>query len=123
MRRPEKKRNGTWQLRFTDAHGRMRYRTFPTRAAAEAFGKTVDAAKEAGIDPARRARFNELADEWRASHLAHGLRAASVKDYEQALKRLGSAFGVRELRDHTRRPGTGTKRAGASRAGGAHGAF
>jgi integrase len=98
MRRPEKKRNGTWQLRFTDAHGRMRYRTFPTRAAAEAFGKTVDAAKEAGGDPARRVRFNELVNEWRASHLAQGLRAASVKDYEQALKRLASAFGVRELR-------------------------
>jgi integrase len=95
LRRPERKTNGNWQLRFEDAHRRIRYRTFRTKAAAEAFAKSlVD-----GVDTGRR--FHELVDEWRASHLAHGLRASTTKDYRQSLKRLGEFFGQRELRTIT----------------------
>jgi hypothetical protein len=105
MRRPEKIRlkdgRTRWQLRFEDAHRRMRYKRFATRADAEAFAKTLDAARAAGIDPARRVRFHELAEEWRASHLAHGLRPSAVKDYKQSLQRLCASLGQRELRGIT----------------------
>jgi len=104
MRRPEKihRKGGTrWQVRFEDAHRKIRYRAFPTKAAAETFLREVDSAQRAGLDPARRVRFDELATEWRASHLASGLRPSSVKDYEAALKRLSDYFGRREVRGIT----------------------
>jgi integrase len=90
-----------WQIRFEDVNRRMRYRTFPTRAKAEAFAREIDRAKDAGIDPSRRVRFHELVKEWTESHLTHNLRASSVKDYKQSLKRLSVCFGQRELRGIT----------------------
>ena len=103
MRRPEKKPNGRWQLRFEDAHRQMRYRTFKTKKKAAAFAQQVESARNAGIDPARRVRFNELVEEWTASHLAHGLRPSTVKDYRQALKRMSMSehLGQREVRSIT----------------------
>jgi integrase len=43
-------------------------------------------------------RFDELVTEWTVSHLAHGLRPSSVKDYRQSLQRLSDYFGRREVK-------------------------
>ena len=101
MRRPEKiqRKSGIrWQLRYENQHRQIRYKTFATKAQAEAFSREIDAAVRAGIDPARRVHFDELVDEWRASHLAQGLRPSSVKHYEADLKRLSEFFGQRDVR-------------------------
>src|SRR4051794_24563950 len=93
MRHPERKANGRWQLRFEDAHRRIRYRSFRTKSDAEHFARVVESTKNAGVDPARRVRFDELVAEWRESHLSHGLRPSSVKDYKQSLARMAIVFG------------------------------
>jgi integrase len=98
MRTPEKKPNGRWQIRFPNQHGKIRYATYGTKREAEAALREKYQQLDAGIDPGRRVRFDELVKEWRASHLAHGLRASSVKDYNQSLKRMSNFFGVREVR-------------------------
>lgn len=101
MRSPEKIRiqSGVrWQVRFENAHRKICYRRFRTRVLAEVFVREAADARLSGVDPGRRVRFNELASEWTESHLAHGLRPSTVKDYTQALKRLNQAFGQRELR-------------------------
>jgi integrase len=101
MRRPERvqrKNRTVWQLRFEDQFRRIRYRTFRTKAEAERFARETETAQSLGVDPARRVRFNELIQEWDQSHLAHGLRPSSVKDYKQSLKRLSAFFGQREVR-------------------------
>ncbi len=101
MRSPEKIRlkDGAvrWQYRYEDAHRKMRYKRFQTKKEAEAFADEVKAARRDGIDPARIVRFPELIAEWAASHLP-GLRASSVKDYKQSLKRLSESFGERDVR-------------------------
>ncbi len=105
MRTPEKitRDSGAvrWQIRFEDAHRRIRYRTFRTKVEAERALREIETAKATGADPGRRVRFHELAEEWRASHLAHGLRPASVKDYAGSLQRMCDEFGQRELRGIT----------------------
>ena len=98
MRTPEKKRNGKWQVRFEDAHRRIRYKTFATKAEANRALIEIERQKSQGIDPARRVRFDELVDEWTESHLASGLRASAVKDYKQSLKRMTEEFGQRDVR-------------------------
>ena len=105
MRRPDKLRlkdgTVTWQLRFPDAHGKIRYKRFGTKREAEAFADEVKKALDAGVDPGRRVLFPELAEEWTASHFTQGLRPSSVKDYKQSLARLSAAFGTREVRSIT----------------------
>ncbi len=101
MRTPEKKRNGRWQIRFEDAHRRMRYASFATKREAEARLMELDALRSAGVDPGRRVRFDELVKEWAASHLAHGLRPSTVKHYKEGLARLAAYFGKTEVRTIT----------------------
>ena len=98
MRTPEKKPDRGWQLRFRDEHGRTRKRTFRTRAEAERFGREAAAAIERGMAPTFEKPFAELCAEWRAAHLAHGLRPSAVKDYRAALARLEAHFGRRPLK-------------------------
>ncbi len=101
MRTPEKKRNGKWQIRYYDAHHRIRYETHNTQRAAAAALREKAALLDAGIDPSRRVRFDELATDWTQSHLAHGLRPSSIKDYRQSLKRLSDYLGRREVKSIT----------------------
>lgn len=106
MRTPEKirRKDGTvWQLRVPDAHGRMRYHYFATRKEADAAASQFDVARRSGAATVEDRRFDELVQEFRAAHLAHGLRASSVRDYEQSLARCVEHFGKRALRGITTR--------------------
>ena len=106
MRAPEKirRKDGTvWQLRVPDAHGRMRYHYFATRKEADAAASQFDVARRSGAATVEDRRFDELVQEFRAAHLAHGLRASSVRDYEQSLARCVEHFGKRPLRGITTR--------------------
>jgi len=98
MRTPGKKANGKWRIRFLDAHGVGRSATYATKREAEAALSDKRAALAAGLDPGRVVRFDELVKEWTESHLTHGLRPSSVKDYKQALVRMSAQFGAREVR-------------------------
>lgn len=98
MRTPGKKANGKWRIRFLDAHGVGRSATYTTKREAEAALSDKRAALVAGLDPGRVVRFDELVKEWTESHLTHGLRPSSVKDYKQALVRMSAHFGAREVR-------------------------
>jgi len=106
VRRPKKltRKGGgvVWELRTPDAHGRIRYRTFRTRKEADAAATQFDAARRSGATVEDR-RFDELVQEFREAHLAHGLRPSSVKDVEQSLKRCEAHFGKRPLRNITPR--------------------
>jgi integrase len=91
-----------WSLRFESKDGRMCSRRFPTKKAAEEFAATVEPSRAAGVDPGKRTTLREGAEAWEASHLAHGLRSSSVKDYRQSLRRLRSLLGdARAIRDLT----------------------
>jgi len=85
-------------VRWTDHHGRNRYQTCRTKKEAESFQQEVERGKSLGIDLGKRVRFSTGSDAWRESHLAHGLRPASRKDYEGSLKWLEGEFGNREIR-------------------------
>ena len=87
-----------YTVRYTDVHGRNRYRTFTIRKEAEAFQQEVERGKTLGIDIGQRVRFSAGCDAWEESHLAHGLRPSTVKDYRQSIKRLRGEFGQREIR-------------------------
>jgi integrase len=98
MRTPGKKANGKWRIRFLDAHGVLRSASYSTKREAEAALLEKREALAAGLDPGRRVGFDELVKEWTASHLTHGLRPSTVKDYKQALSRMSDYFGQREVR-------------------------
>jgi len=87
-----------YTVRYTDVHGSNRYRTFRVRKKAEAFQQEVERGKTLGIDIGQRVRFSAGCAAWEESHLAHGLRPSTVKDYRQSIKRLRDEFGQREIR-------------------------
>ena len=101
MRTPERKKNGRWQIRWRDAHGSIRYATFKTQKEAAAALHDREAAWRTGVTLTADIRLDQLADEWRESHLAIGLRASARMDYEAALSRIVDYFGRRPLRSIT----------------------
>jgi integrase len=96
MRRPDKiaRKGGiSWQIRVTDQNGRMRYKTFRTKAEAEA------ALLEHQRSPITLSlRFDELAREFDAAHIVN-LRPSAAKDYREQLARLVAFFGRRPVRE------------------------
>ena len=102
MRTPDRivRRSGVrWQLRHWDQHGRLRWKTFRTRADAEKFGREAASNVESGIGPSLDMRLNELVAEFRRARLGSdgGLRPSSIKDAEAALARIEDHFGRRKL--------------------------
>lgn len=108
MRHPEKiRRKGragksydVWQVRFTDAHGLIRYRSFRTKSDAQGFSAEAETAKRGGASASADVRFDTLCTEYRESHLP-SLRESSREQVEADLARLESHFGRRTLRSLT----------------------
>ncbi len=108
MRRPDKiQRKGgiRWQARYRDAHGVMRYETFPTAKQAGKRLREIEAQRDSGTPINADLPFAMLAEEWRVAHLAraNNLRPSSVLDYEIHRKRLVEYFGQMTLRSITPR--------------------
>jgi integrase len=98
IRRKDGKR--AWQLRYHDAHGRLRCKRFKTEKEGEEFRDKVRSDLKAGVDPGRNVLFTELVAEWSTARIGSDtdLRAATVKDYRESLARLSEEFGQREIR-------------------------
>lgn len=115
MRRPQQKKNGRWVQKWWQG-GKLVQRSFATRREADAFAKLLAAAESdkghfeqmlaagraVGVNvPQERpgaAKFEELVEKWKGSHLTSELRPATLKDYAESLKRLLAAFRGREVR-------------------------
>lgn len=108
QRRQRRKRDGTiytvWRVRWHDAAGVERNRTFDSRADAEAFEAKVRLAKRGGglasLD-AGRETLAEFAEQWWELYARPNLQAATLANYaapwnKHALPRLG-AVRLRDL--------------------------
>lgn len=107
MRRPDKVKlkDGSvrWRLRMRQPPGSPvahKYVTFATKAEALAASAEHERKLSKGeVSLNADIRFAALVAEWKRSHLGKstGLRAASVKDYEQGAAKLIAHFGERKL--------------------------
>lgn len=108
QKRDRTRRDGTryvvWRVRWYDAAGAERNRTFDTKADAQAFEAKVRLAKRAGdltaIDAGRQT-LGEFAEEWWELYARPNLQAATLANYaavwnKHALPRLG-AMCLRDL--------------------------
>jgi integrase len=82
-----RKPSGRWEARYRDPSGRLRGKTFDTKAEASRYLQRVGVDMQRGeyVDPAAgKARFEEVAEEWAAT-LVH-LRPKTATDYACALR-------------------------------------
>lgn len=109
QRRQRSKRDGTayavWRVRWHDATGAERSRTFDTRADAEAYEATVRLAKRGGelaaLD-AGRETLAEFAEQWWKVAAEPNLEVATLKTYACAWNRHAlPRLGEHRLRDPT----------------------